>query len=236
MGIPVVQLLSRSNSLWPHRVQHSRLPCPSLSLWTCSNSCPSNRWCHPTVSSSVVHFSSCLQSFPASGSFPMSQLIASGGQSIGASALVSVLPMNIQDWFPLGWTGLISLPSKGLSRVFSNITVQNYQYLFNSLQQKCNPSCWVWTRVKGVTVPGGYSLTPYLLKALTSSVVEMAFLKGKAHICLPSPQEELCHLDSCEVTVTQCQLADQGTFLRVCLVNLLPWYFTVFIKCWLLKN
>ena len=105
------------DSLWPHGWQHTRLPCPSPSPGAYSNSCPLSWWCHPTISSSVVPFSFCLQSFPASGSFPMSQLFASGNQSIGASA--SVLPMNIQGWFSLGWTGMISLQSKGLSRVFS---------------------------------------------------------------------------------------------------------------------
>ena len=101
-----------------------RLPDTSPSLGACSNSCTSSRWCHPTISSSVVPFSSCLQSFPASGSFPMNQFFASGGQSIGVSASASVLPVNIQDWFPLGLTGLISLLSKGLSRVFSSTTIQ----------------------------------------------------------------------------------------------------------------
>ena len=94
-----------ANSLWPHGLQHRRLPCPSLSPGVCSSSYPLSQWCHPTISSSVIPFSSCLQSFPASGSFPVSQFLASGGQSIGVSALASVLPMNIQDWFPLGWTG-----------------------------------------------------------------------------------------------------------------------------------
>ena len=103
-----------SNSLRPHGLQHTRLPCPSPTPRTRSNSCPLSRWCHPTISSSVVPVSSCLQSFPASGSFPMSQLFSSGGQSIGVSATASVLPMNIQDWFPLGWTGWISLQAKGL--------------------------------------------------------------------------------------------------------------------------
>ena len=129
-GIEVVQF-SRSvmsDSLRPHRLQHVRLPCPSPSLGACSNSCPSGWWCHPTISSSVVPFSSCLQSFPASGSFPMSQFFESGGQNIGVSASASVLPVNIQDWFPLGWTGWISLKSKGLSRVFSNTTVQKHQF------------------------------------------------------------------------------------------------------------
>ena len=102
-------------------------------LWVCSNSCPLSQWCHPIISSSVVPFSSCPQSFPASGSFPMSQFSASGGQSIGVSASASVLPMNIQDIFPLGWTDLISLPSKGLSRVFSNTTVQKHQFFTTQL-------------------------------------------------------------------------------------------------------
>ena len=115
-----------SDYLWPHGLQHVRLPCPSPTLGACSNSCPMSQWCHPTISSSVVPFSSRLQSFPVSGCFPTSQFFASGGQSIGASA--SALPMNIQDWFPLGWTGWISLQSKGLSRVFSNTTVQKHQF------------------------------------------------------------------------------------------------------------
>ena len=112
-----------SDSLWPHGLQHTRPPCPSPVPRVYSNSCPLSRWCHPTISSSVVPFS-CLQSFPASRSFQKSQFFTSGGRSIGASAWASVFPMNIQDWFPLGWTGLISLQSKGLSRVFSNTTVQ----------------------------------------------------------------------------------------------------------------
>ena len=117
-----------SDSLWPHGLQHIRLSCPSPSPGACSNSCPSCQRCHPTISPSVIPFSSCLQSFPASGSFLMCQFFASGGQSIGVSASASVLPMNIQDWFPLGWTGWISLQSKGLSRVFSNTTIQKHQF------------------------------------------------------------------------------------------------------------
>ena len=117
-----------SNSLWPHEPQHARPPCPSPTPGAYSNSCSSSWWCHPTSSSSVAPFFSCLQSFPASGSFPRSQFFTSGGQSIGVSASVSVLPMNIQDWFPLGWTGWISLQSKGLSRVFSNTTIQKQQF------------------------------------------------------------------------------------------------------------
>ena len=109
--------------VWPYGLQHAGLPCPSPSPGACSNSCPLSQWCHPTISSSVIPFSSCPQSFPASGSFQMSRLFASDGQSIGTSASTSVLPMNIQDWFPLGWTGLISLMPKGLSRVFSSTTV-----------------------------------------------------------------------------------------------------------------
>ena len=117
-----------SDSLRPHESQHARPPCPSPTLGVYSNSCPSSRWCHPANSSSVIPFSSCLWSFPASGSFPMSQFFASCGRSIGVSASASVLPMNIQDWFPLGWTSCISLLSKGLSRVFSNTTVQKHQF------------------------------------------------------------------------------------------------------------
>ena len=116
-----------SNSLWPPGQQRTRLPCPSPSPWACSNSCPLSQWCHPAISSSVVPFSSCPQSLPASGSFPMSQLFATGDQRIGASASASVLPMNIQNWSLLGLTGLISLLSKGLSGVFSSSTVWRHQ-------------------------------------------------------------------------------------------------------------
>ena len=114
--------------LQPCGPQHTRLPCPSPTPGAYSNSCPLCRWCHPTISSSVVPFSSCLQFFPASGSFKMNQLFASGGQSIGVSVSTSVLPMNTQDWSPLGWTGWISLLSKGLSRVLSNTTVQKHEF------------------------------------------------------------------------------------------------------------
>ena len=122
-----------SNSLQPHGLQHARLPCPSPPPRTCSNSHPLSQWCHLTISSSGVPFSSCLQSFPASGSFPMSWTFASGGQSIGVSASASVLPINIQDWFPLGWTGWISLLSKGRTRVFSNTNVQSINSLVLTL-------------------------------------------------------------------------------------------------------
>ena len=115
------------DSLQPHRLQHARPPCPSPTPRAYSNSCPLRWWCHPTISSSNVPFSSCLHSYPKSGSLIMSQFFASGGQSIGVSTSKSVLPMSIQDWFPLGWTGWISLLSKGFSRVFSNTTVQKRQ-------------------------------------------------------------------------------------------------------------
>ena len=122
-----------SDSLQPHELQHARPPCPSPTPGIHPNPCPLSRWCHPTNSSSVVPFSSCPQSFPASGAFQMSQLFASGGQSIGVSASTSVLLMNTQDWSPLGWTGWISLQSKGLSRVFSNTTVQKHQFFGTQL-------------------------------------------------------------------------------------------------------
>ena len=121
-----------SDSLQLYGLQYARLPCPSPSPRARSNSCQSSWWCHPTISSSVIPFSTCLQSFPESGTFPMSQSFTSGGQSIEASASTSVLPMNIQDWFSLGLTGLISLQPKGLSRVFSNTTVQKHQFFWQS--------------------------------------------------------------------------------------------------------
>ena len=132
MYVCVLLLFSHSvvsSSLWPHGLQHPRPPCPSPLPGACSNSCPSSQWCHRTISSSNVTFSSCLQSFPAPGSFPMSQFFASGGQSIGTPASASVLPINIQDWFPLGLTSFISLQSKGPSRVFSRSTVQKHLFL-----------------------------------------------------------------------------------------------------------
>ena len=128
-GISSVQLDSFvSDSLQPHESQHARPPCPSPTPRVHSNSSPSSRWCHPAISSSVVPFSSCPQSIPASGSFQVSQLFASGGQSIGVSASTSILPVDTQDWSPLGWTGWISLQPKGLSKVFSNTTVQKHQF------------------------------------------------------------------------------------------------------------
>ena len=128
-------------TLWPHGLQHARLPCPSLSPWVCSDSCPLSQWCHPTISSSVVPFS-CRQSFPASGSFPVSRLVTSGVQSIVASTSTSVLPMNIQDWFPLGLTGWISL--LGLSRVFSSTRVPKYQFFGAQLSLWSNSHICTW--------------------------------------------------------------------------------------------
>ena len=128
-----------SDSLWPQGLQHARLPCPSLSPRTCSNSCPFSQWCHPTIPSSVIPFSSCPQSFPTSRSSPVRQLFASGGQSVGASASATILQMNIQSWFPLGLTGLISLLLKGLSRVFSNTTFQKLMTTATFLNHK--PFC-----------------------------------------------------------------------------------------------
>ena len=131
-----------SDSLRPHESQYARPPCPSATPRVHSDSCPSSQWWHPAISSSVVPFSSCPQSLPASGSFPMSQLFTSGGQSIGVSASASVLPMNTQDWSPLGWTGWISLQSKGLSKVF-NTTVQKHQFFSAQLSAHTdNFSSW----------------------------------------------------------------------------------------------
>ena len=133
-----------SDSLWPHEWQHTRPLCPSPTPGVYSNSCPLSQWCHPTISSSVIPFSSRLQSFPASGSFPTSQFFASGGQSIGISASTSGLSMNTQDWFPLGWAGWISMQSKGLSRVFSNTTVQKHQFLGAQFSLQSNSHIHTW--------------------------------------------------------------------------------------------
>ena len=133
-----------SNSLQPHESQHARPPCPSPTPGVHSDSHPSSRWYHPAISSSVVPFSSCPQSLPASESFPMSQLFAWGGQSTGVSALASFLPKNTQGWSPLEWTGWISLESKGLSRVFSNTTVQKHQFFSTQLSSQSNSHIHTW--------------------------------------------------------------------------------------------
>ena len=142
--LPCCSVTQTCPTLWD-----PRLPCASPSPSICSNSCPLSQWCHPTISSSVIPFSSCLQSFPASGSFLMGQVFASGGQSVGASASASVFPMNTQDWSPSGWTGWISLQSKGLSRVFSNTTAQEHQFF------GIQPSLWSSTYIHGLNSPWG---------------------------------------------------------------------------------
>ena len=166
-------------------IQHARLLCPPLSSRVCSNSCPLSLWCHPIISSSATLFSSCPQSFPVSGSFPMSQFFTSGGQSIGVSALASVLPMNIQDWFPLGLTGLISLLSKGLSRSFSSTTVQKHQF-FSS-----QPSLWSNSHIQYMTTGKTIALTIWvfvgkvmslLFNMLTRFVI--AFLPKSKHLLI----------------------------------------------------
>ena len=133
-----------SDSLQPHGLQHSRLPCPSPTPRACSNSCPSSWWCHPTISFSVIPFSCSLQSSPASGSCQMSQFFTSGGQSIGVSATASVRTINIQHWFPLRWTGWISLQPKGLSRIFSNTTVQKHQFFGAQPSSQSNSHIHTW--------------------------------------------------------------------------------------------
>ena len=133
-----------SDSLRPHESHHARPPCPSPTPGVHPNSCPLSWWCHPAISSSVVSFSSCPLTLPASGSFQMSQLLAWGGQSIGVSASASVLPMNTQDWSPLRWTGWISLQSKGLTRVFSNTTVQKHQFFGAQLSLQSNSQICTW--------------------------------------------------------------------------------------------
>ena len=149
-----------SDSLGPHGLQHARLCCPSSSLRVCSNSCPLSRWCHPIIPSSVAPFFSCPQSFPALGSFSVTQLFASGGQSIGVSASASVLPVNIQDWFPSGWTGWIFLQSKGLSRVLSNTTVQTISSsVFSFLNSAQVSHIHTWLLEKPYLWLDGYTLS-----------------------------------------------------------------------------
>ena len=151
MTTPLSVQFSRSvvsNSLRPHESQHARPPCPSPTLRVHPNSRPSSRWCHPAMSSSIAPFSSCPPSLPASGFFPMSQIFTWGGQSIGVSASASVLPLNTQDWCPLGWTGWISLQSKGFSRVFSNTTVQKHQFFGPQLSSQSNSHIHTWPQEK----------------------------------------------------------------------------------------
>ena len=137
-----------SDSFRPHEPQHARPPCPSPTPRVYPNPCALSWWCHPAISSSVIPFSSCPQSLPASGYFPMSQLFRTSGQSIGVSASASVPPMNTQDWSPLGWTGWISLQSKGIARVFSNTTVQKHQFFNTQLSSQSNSHIHTWTLEK----------------------------------------------------------------------------------------
>ena len=144
LSVHFTSVAQLSDSLQPHGTYHARPPCPSPSPRVYPNSCPLSRWCHPTISSSVIPFSSCTQSFTASGSFQICQFFASGGQSIGISASTSALPVNTQDWSPLGWTDWISLQSKGLSRVFSNATVQKHQFFGTQLSSQSNSHIHIW--------------------------------------------------------------------------------------------
>ena len=168
-----------SNSLWPHGLQHGRLPCPSLYPRVCSNSCPLSWWCCLTISSSAALFSFCLQSFPASGSFPMSQLFASGGQSVRVSISASVLTMNIQSWFPLGLTGLTFFQSKGLSRVFPSTIIWRHQFF------GAQPSLWskfyihTWLLEKPLLWLYGF-LTSLLFNMLSRFVI--AFLSRSKQV------------------------------------------------------
>ena len=188
-------LLSRVRLFFDPIDQHTRLPCPSLSPGVCSNSCPLSQWCHPTISSSATCFSSCPQSFPASGSFPVSQLFASGGQSIGAWSLASVLPMNIQDWFSLGLTGLISLQSKGLSRVFYSTTVQKYQFSGVQPPLWSNSHIHTWLKVKVKSL----SLHPWDFSGRSTGMgchflLQGIFLTQRLNPGLPLYRQTLYHL------------------------------------------
>ena len=181
-------------SLSPHVLQHARPPCPSPTPEACSNSCPSSQWCHPTISPSVIPFSSYLQSFPASRSFQISQFFASGGQSIGVPASASILPMNIQDWFPSGLTGWISLQSKGLSRVFANTTVQKYQFFGAQLSLYSDPHIHTWLLEKTTALTGWTSVgnvMPLLFNMLSRLVI--TFLPRSKRLlvsCLHSPSAD----------------------------------------------
>ena len=190
-----------SNSLWRHGLQHARLPGPSPSLRACSNSCQLSQWFHPTISSSVIPFS-CLQSFPVSGSFPMSQLFESGGQSIGASA--SVLPVNIQGWFPLGLTGWISLQSKGLSGVFSSLTVCLTVCLFRTYNLICCVNRWVgpWHHMIWVHYPTSvlFSSVWNLVSLYSAPECSLTSMLGKWVLGTSPDEKKKCHLFMCNST------------------------------------
>ena len=175
------------NSLRPHGLQHPRLPCPSPSSRACANSCPLSQWCHPTTSSLIIPFSSCLQSYPASGSFLMSWLFTSGGQSIGASASASVLSVNIQDWFPLGMTGLISLLSRGLSRVLYSTTVWKHE-VFNTL-----PSLWSNSHPYMTTGKTTALTTQIFIGKVMSLRLLILWLQSLFAVILEPPQNKICH-------------------------------------------
>ena len=190
LSVIVTQLLSYVQ-LWPHGLQHARLPCPSPSPRVCSNSCPLSLWCHPVISSSVTPFFSCPQSFPASGSFPVSHLFTSDGQSMGASASASALPRNIQGWFPLGLTGLISLLSKWLLRVFSSTTIQKYQFFDTQpfLWSNSHIHTWLLEKKIALTIEIFVSKVMSLLYNILSRFV-IAFLPRSKYLLiswLPSP-------------------------------------------------
>ena len=193
-----------SDCLRSHELQHTRLPCPSPAPGVCSNSCPTSQRCHPTISSSVVPFPSCLQSFPASRSFPVSQFFASGGQSIGASA--SVLPMNIQYWFPLGLTGLTSLQSKKLSRDFSSTTVQNHQFFGAELYSSTLTSIHNWKTIAWTRwnfVGKVMSLLFNMLSRLVmtflskSKCLFISWLQSPSAVILDPPKNKVCHCFHC---------------------------------------
>ena len=196
-----------SDSLQPHELQHARPPCPSPTPGVYSNSCPSSRWCNPAISSSVVPFSSCAQSLPASGSFPMSKPFTWSGQSIGVSA--SVLPMNTQDWSPLGWTGWISLQSKGLSNVFSNTTVQKQSIFGHSAFFTVQLSHPYMTTGKTIALTGGtfvgkvMSLLFNMLSRLLitflpkSKRLVISWLQSPSAVILEPPKNKVCHCFHC---------------------------------------
>ena len=199
-----------SHSLWPHGLQHSRPPCPSPTPRAYSNSCLLSQWCHPTISPSVIPFSSCLQSFPASGFFPMSQLFSSGGQSIGVSASTSVLPMNIQDWFPLGWTGLV-FQSKGLSRVFSNTKIQKHQFFGTQLSLQFNSHIHTWLLEKPqLWLYGPLWAKWYLCFFNTLSRFVVAFLPRSKHLFLT----ETSVLEGLECRSTHSDSHPRGSSLK----------------------
>ena len=193
-----------SDSLRPHGLQYARFPCPSPTLRACSNSCSLSQWCHPIISSSVIPFSSCLQSFPASGSFPMSQFFTSGCESIGASALASVLPMNIKDWYPLRLTGLISLKCKGCSRVFSNTTVQKHWFFGTQLSLWSNSHIYTWLLEKTIALIR-WTFVSKVMSLLFNKLSRLVitFLPRSKHlfiswlqpseVILEPPQNKICH-------------------------------------------